>query len=199
MFKKKGSRFIAFGAALILIAAGLAAYNVYDSWHAEKASEEVYVQLSDAMEGNSVENGVINPNRDMPTEEIDGYLYIGVLEIPALKLKLPVMEEWDYTRLRISPCRYEGSAYKDNMIIAGHNYSSHFGNLDQLPTGARVRFTDVEGNVFDYTLKWVDILEPEQTEEMLEGDWDLSLFTCTYDLSRRNVLRCVKDINRQSL
>lgn len=199
MLKKKGSRFIACGVALILIAAGLAAYNVYDSWHAEKASEEVLVKLSDAMEGNSVENGVINPDRDMPTEEIDGYLYIGVLEIPALKLKLPVMEEWDYTRLRISPCRYEGSAYKDNMIIAGHNYPSHFGNLDRLPTGAKVRFTDVEGNEFTYTLKWVDILEPEQTEEMLEGDWDLSLFTCTYDLSRRNVLRCVKDINGQSL
>ena len=41
----------------------------------------------------------------MPTVTIDGYDYIGYVEAPVLGLKLPVMAEWDYDRLKIAPCR----------------------------------------------------------------------------------------------
>lgn len=65
---------------------------------------------------------ILNPEMDMPTQEIDGQDYIGTLVIESLGLSLPIISEWSYPRLRIAPCRYAGSAYLDNMVIAAHNY-----------------------------------------------------------------------------
>ena len=62
----------------------------------------------------------------MATQEIQGYDYIAVLYIPVLELELPVMDQWDYTRLTVAPCRYTGSIYSNDLVIAGHAYEPHF-------------------------------------------------------------------------
>lgn len=36
---------------------------------------------------------ILDPDREMPTVEIDGNTYIGTLDIPSLELSLPVMSE----------------------------------------------------------------------------------------------------------
>ena len=57
-----------------------------------------------------------------------------------------------------------------------------------------VVFTDCEGNVFEYSVGWVDILQKYDTEEMKQAEsWDLSLFTCTYDGKERYTVRCIKN------
>lgn len=65
---------------------------------------------------------VLSPEIPMPEREIDGQTYIGVLDIPALELSLPIISEWSYAGLQIAPCRYAGSVYLENLVIAGHNY-----------------------------------------------------------------------------
>ena len=62
---------------------------------------------------------------EMTVVEIDGYGYVGVLTIPTLELELPVMSEWDAARLKIAPCRYSGSTKTRDLVIAGHNYTTH--------------------------------------------------------------------------
>jgi sortase A len=126
----------------------------------------------------------------MPTVEVDGYDYIGTLEIPSLSLDLPVMSSWSYAGLNIAPGRYSGSAYMNDLVIAGHNYSSHFGSLKTLAVGDSVLFTDVDGNEFDYEVASVDRLEPTQVAEMKAGDYPLTLFTCTLNGAARVTVRC---------
>ena len=109
---------------------------------------------------------VLNPEMDMPQEEVDGQEYSGVLTIPALSLDLPVIGEWSYSNLRTAPCRYAGSVYLNNMVIAAHNYRSHFGRLKDLPQGEEVIFTDMDGNVFRYRTAEMEILSPFAVEEM---------------------------------
>ena len=121
---------------------------------------------------------------------IDNREYIGVLSIPALGRELPVISSWDYPGLRVAPCRYTGSAYTDDLVIAAHNYASHFGRLRELSQGDSVRFTDTDGNVFDYVVSELEILEPYAVSQMTEGDWDLTLFTCTPGGQYRVTLRC---------
>ena len=104
--------------------------------------------------------------------------------------KLPVISQWSYEALRISPCRYDGSAYTGDLIIAAHNYISHFADLSRLQPGERVTFTDVEGNVFAYDVTEVTTVTPDAVEELKSGDWDLTLFTCTFGNSYRVVVRC---------
>lgn len=133
---------------------------------------------------------VLNPNMEMPAQQIYGYDYIAMLSIPALELELPVMDEWDYTRLRINPCRYAGTAYLRNLVICAHNYTSHFGRLSSLSIGDEIILTDMDGNVFRYLVGEIMTLGPAAVEEMTDSGWDLTLFTCTLGGATRVTVRC---------
>ena len=123
-------------------------------------------------------------------EELDGAACIGVLEIPEIDLKLPVLSEWSYPLLKKAPCRYSGSAYLDNLVIAAHNYRTHFGKLKELEVGTEVIFTDAAENRFEYKVAAVEALTPQSVEDMTSGEWALSLFTCTLDGKNRVTVRC---------
>lgn len=128
----------------------------------------------------------------MPTINIDGNEYIGVLDIPALGIRLPVMGDWSYPKLRTAPCRYIGSVYDDDLVICGHNYQRHFGGLKNLTAGDTVMFTDEGGNVSSYTVTEVVQLSGTALGEMKAGDWDLTLFTCTVGGQLRVTVRCMR-------
>lgn len=129
-------------------------------------------------------------HREMPTLELNGYRYIGTLEVEDMELSLPVMEEWDYDRLRISPCRFAGNVYDNDLVICAHNYPNHFAPLKFAPLGTQVQFTDAEGTTFRYAVTSIDTVGPNDVETMLHGDWDLTLFTCNTNGQTRCAIRC---------
>ncbi|MDY3286911.1 MAG: sortase [Eubacteriales bacterium] len=133
---------------------------------------------------------VLNPAMEMPETAVDGASYIGVLQIPALGLSLPVIGEWSDDGAKLAPCRYAGSAYTDDLVIAGHNYRTHFGSLGRLSVGDEVTFCDLDGNVFVYRAAAKETLAPEDTEEMTDSGWALTLFTCTTGGAYRLAIRC---------
>ena len=156
----------------------------------EKESEEDDAASQSAAGEVEVPDYVLNPKMEMPVNVIDGQEYIAVLKIPAFDLELPVLSQWSYPNLRIAPCRYQGSAYTDDLVIAAHNYTSHFGNLKNLQEGDTVILTDMDDNVFTYKVALRETLMPTAVEEMSSGDWDLTLFTCTLGGSYRVTVRC---------
>lgn len=196
--RKKGSLLITLGLLLIAAALGLTAWNLYDEHRAEQSVSQVVEQLDQILppapdpdfQTIEVPDYVLNPDMEMPVETIDGQDYIGVLSIPALELELPIISEWSYPRLKTAPCRYTGSVYKNDMIIAAHNYASHFGNLKYLQEGDEVTFTDMDGNVFRYEVALQETLQPTAITEIQQGDWDLTLFTCTIGGAYRVTVRC---------
>lgn len=194
---KPGTWLIRGGMLLIAAALFLTGYNLWDERRAAASAEQVLEELrrdpesSDPDEGQGgIPDYLLNPDMEMPVIEIDGIKYIGTLEIPAFDISLPIAAEWSYEKLRTAPCRYAGSAYKNNLVIAAHNYRAHFGLLKELSAGARVTFTDTDGNVFTYDVTEVQILEPLDIEEMISGEWDLTLFTCTLSGQTRLAVRC---------
>ncbi len=184
-------------AALLLVC-----YNMWEEQRAEKSSAAVLEQLLPAIPEIEVPTVtvdpqeavipyyVINPEMDMPVTEVKGQDYIGVLTIPILGLELPVISEWSYPRLKIAPCRFEGSAYQNDLIIAAHNYKSHFGRLKDLRPRDEVTFTDMDGDVFSYTVAEMETLGKRDLPELKSGEWDLTLFTCTLGGRTRVVVRC---------
>lgn len=209
----KGKILIILGLLLITAALFLTIYNIYEDHDAQDHVYDATEQLAERIPQNiSGENSdlpestpsalpeqeiadyILNPAMDMPTETIDGVEYIGILRIPDLELELPIVSEWNKANLKIAPCRYTGSVYQDNMVIAGHNYRSHFRRLiKNLQVGAEVTFTDVDGNVFRYRMAEREILGAYDSEEMRNADdWDLTLFTCTIGGRSRVAVRCVK-------
>lgn len=126
---------------------------------------------------------------EMPTLQIGKQSYIGYLELPTLGISLPVMSEWSYPQLRIAPCRYTGSVYDDSLIILAHNYSRHFGRIKALSIGDPVQFIDADGNIYQYTVAKHETLDKRDVEKMVNNEYDLSLFTCTYGGKNRITVR----------
>ena len=195
--KIKNGSFLMF-AGLLLVAAALALvlYNSWDARRAQTASAAVAEQLDAAIAGEQAAQATDgNLLEEMPTEEIDGYSYIGILDLPTLGLHLPVMENWDEQRLKISPCRYAGSYLMDDMVICAHNYAKHFSSVKWIDIGADVYFTTVTGEVYHYQVSNRETLAATAVETMVdqEGeDWDLTLFTCNTGGQTRCAVRCMR-------
>ncbi len=209
---KKGRFSTTLGLLLIAAALCLTGYNIYDSNRAGKESDDFLTELA-PMIGEPIPGSgryayddpqyallhpdeieypdyMLNPEMEMPTTEIKGKPCIGILTIPSLEKSFPIISEWSYPNLKTAPCRYSGSAYLDNMVICGHNYKKHFGPVRDLPLGAEILFTDVDGNIFRYTVSEVENIRPAAIDDMLSGDWDLTLFTCTASTRARVAVRC---------
>ena len=191
---------------LLLIAAALClfVYNKREAESAAQTAEQALQEISDVPHvleqpqeseiHSIIPDYISDPTMEMPTVEVDGNFYIGILEIHALELSLPVISEWNDTRLKQAPCRYKGSVYLDNLIIAGHNYKKHFGGLKNLQIGDTITFTDMDEHCFSYTVTALEELDGTAIEAMESGDWDLTLFTCTIGGKKRVTVRCKKNV-----
>ncbi len=132
---------------------------------------------------------------EMPVVMIDGYEYIGYISIPDLELELPVMAEWDYNRLKIAPCRHFGSSRTDDLVVAAHNYKTHFASLSDLKSGAEVIFTDMDGIENRYVIMHdPKVLASDAVDAVQNSDYDLVLYTCTPGGTSRVVAFCNRTI-----
>lgn len=197
------------GAALVFGALLLSRSNQREDTAAREAVMDVMPQLVQQIRENTASEETVSeaytipePELQIPVEllteedkemtevEINGNQYIGYLSIPVLGLELPIMSSWSYPRLNIAPCRYTGSVRGEDLVLMAHNYSSHFGKLSQLDLGDMVEFTDMDGVITRYEVVGKDVLDPAAVEEMTSGDFDLTLFTCTYGGGSRVTAYC---------
>ena len=197
------------GAALVFGALLLSRSNQREDTAAREAVMDVMPQLVQQIRKNTASEETVSeaytipePELQIPVEllteedkemtevEINGNQYIGYLSIPVLGLELPIMSSWSYPKLNIAPCRYTGSVRGEDLVLMAHNYSSHFGKLSQLDLGDMVEFTDMDGVITRYEVVGKDVLDPAAVEEMTSGDFDLTLFTCTYGGGSRVTAYC---------
>ena len=199
MRRKAGIFCLILGTALLTAALALLCYNTLESRNAMESSRDILARMQSQEEqqpevtADPYEDHVDTFDRaakEMTVKEIDGYDYIGYLSIPVLEQELPVMSEWDYDRLKIAPCRQYGSTKTDDLVIAAHNYASHFGRLSQLRAGDLLTFTDMDAEVVLYGVEFVDVLDPGAVAAVKSSDFDLVLYTCTYGGENRVAVFC---------
>lgn len=195
------------GILLILAALGLAYYNYLENFRAGADADDIYAKLHEQImlqaeneketELSQTENGVGTENAETDALEepatitLGEYEYMGEIEIPALYLKLPVISDWSYPKLKVAPCRYYGSIEGNDLILAAHNYDSHFGKLKNLELGEEINIVDITGQKYSYQISSMEVLEDTQLSDLVkEGSWDMTLFTCTKGGKMRVVVRC---------
>ena len=198
MRKSPGILCIVIGCVLLLAALGLYGYNRYEDAQAGAEAQVVVQDLeqkleqtvskSESTETSSDSEEMLSP--ELPVVMLDGYDYIGVISIPAIDIKLPVMSDWSYPKLKISPCREFGSSRTDDLVIAAHNYESHFGKLGSVSVGDNVIFTDMDGVENHYIVQKTDILQPTDVDAVEHSGYDLVLYTCTYGGKTRITVFC---------
>lgn len=197
--KKAGILCMIAGALLVGSALLLLLHNHNENVQAGQAADKILPELQIAISNrtdldtthvNPYDEDAVQGSLEMATLEIDGYDYIGYLSIPALTLELPIMSEWAYPRLKIAPCRQFGSTKSDDLVLAGHNYQRHFGQLSNLHIGDLVQFTDMDGKENYYLVDTVDIISPFAAEKVKNSKWELVLYTCTYGGQNRVMIGC---------
>lgn len=177
MPKKAGIILISLGAVLLLAALLLFLHNRNEDAQAGQEAESLLEEARAAIAESTAPEQPREPAAEEPV-----YEYAGVLSIPAISRELPVIQSWSYPALRAAPCRQFGSAAGDDLVIAAHNYKSHFGYLDRLQRGDTVTFTDMDGTVYQYIVAELRQLEPEKVEDVdavFNDGYPLVLYTCT--------------------
>lgn len=217
--RKIGTAIIILGCLCLVAAAAVTLYNMYDDARAASSMQdenrklEEYVlapgkakdprgnKYADPMDRlatpapaepdqtRSPEDSPEPVTCDMPVVNIDGTDYVAMLGIPSLGLEFAVRSEWSYAGLKNSPCRYMGSAYTRDLIICAHNYSTHFGRLNELVPGDEVLLVDMDGVLFTYTVELIEELGRYDFGPMQESGYDLTLFTCTVGGRKRVTVR----------
>lgn len=193
--RKKGSVCIFLGMSMILSAIGIMCYNICDSYRAETAANHIVEQLKIQIPDNPDNEFDDYLKREMPVISADGEVLIGIIRIPALATEIPVAENFSYDSLNVEACRCYGSVYTNDIVIAAHNYESFFGKLYTLSVGDKVVFYDFEGKVHEYDVISQEIIQPNDIDGMYRrnsGEWDLTLFTCTWDGQTRFTVRCIR-------
>lgn len=192
------------GFVLIFAAFCLCVFNIAESRTAARRSKASLSELKDII-GKAPEPTAAASTEDdlfarydepapaeIPTVSIDNTGYCGYLTIAELGLELPVINDFSYEALDTAPCRYSGSAESNDIIIAAHNFGSHFGKLGSLSDGAEIIFTDCSGRSFRYSIISIEEIRGSDVEEMLSKEsspWDMTLFTCTLSGKSRITVR----------
>lgn len=198
---KIGKIFILIGILLIVTSGGLLVRNNYEEYEAGEKSNVVLQSMKNNIESQIREVTEVVFSKDTSLEKemsvvnIDGYDYMGVINIPSLGIELPIMNDYDETRLRIAPVRYYGSIFTNDLVICAHSYKTHFGNLSKLKQEDVVILTDVNGETYFYEVLEIEVLEATDVEEMLDSEFDLTLYTCTSDGRKRVTVRCNKIVD----
>ena len=122
--------------------------------------------------------------------EIDGKVYIGNIIIPKYNINLPVLSDASEENLKVSACRLTGSPHTDDLIICAHNYKKWFWNLHNMENGDEVIFTDIYQQQYRYEVIKTEKIHKTEIDNMLNGEWDLTLFTCAIDRVNRITVRC---------
>ena len=174
MTRERIGRFcIILGGLCILAAAFLLGFNLREERRAAAATQRILPAVAHSI-GQSPAPMPTLPAGEL-TVSLEGEEYLGILSLPTLALELPVGAEWEMDFLR-----------------QAHNYRRHFAALHTLRPGDAVLFTDAAGQTYRYTVDRVETLPETAVEEMRAGEWDLTLFTCTYDGRARVTVRCIR-------
>lgn len=189
---KKGILCVTVGVLLIAAAFYSWGENLWDSYHAQEYSEQLLKNAVSNMTmptyayAESPEESV-NAEPDHH-EAVDGIL--GILDIPGIKISLPVQSEYSMKNLKKSPCRYYGRDGKQTrLVICAHNYDRHLGRLKELYIGDEITFTYMDGITIRYVISESTTIEPDDFESVEAGKWDLALFTCTPGGAKRILVK----------
>lgn len=195
--------FLILGILFLSLSIDIVFHNIDENNKAAEQSQQIIKELnkiktspaSNASQKTPEEPILTNepkPETEMKTAVINNLPIIGTLEIPAIKKTLPVINDYSDQALKQSPCRYSGSIFTDDLIIAGHNYKSHFAKLYTLKKNDFIYFQDIDQNEYSYIVSEVSTIPENDIDAMFSGDWDLTLFTCAWDNASRVTIRCVR-------
>lgn len=218
----KYSNFLTIILVLVIIAIigiiGFLGYKYYQTYITKSSSEDFVDSLVGEDVGNNNDTSKENSNTSDEQIEVgevaqgsneggassnpkikryNGFIVAGTIEIPATKLKCPILDSSEYSpkALETSVVEIYGAGLNKvgNTTIAGHNYRNgvFFSNNKKLNIGDKIYITDLEGKRLTYTIYNKFETKDNDSDYMVrdtQGAIEISLSTCTDDSKARLII-----------
>lgn len=127
---------------------------------------------------------------------IEGYKIEGIIEIPSIGLKYPIIEQTNDKTMKISVTKFWGGNINEegNYCIAGHNNldGTMFGKVKKLQKGDIIKLTNLYGETVEYKIFDTYVIDPNDvscTEIVEEGTKEVTLITCTNGRKNRLITK----------
>lgn len=132
---------------------------------------------------------------------IDDYKVIGIITIPKIDLKYPILDRTDNKGMKLSITKFWGSELNEigNVTLAGHNNrdGTMFGKTKNLEKGDIIQITDKKSRTLDYEVFDYYIIDPNDVScvESIDGSTkEVTLITCSNGNKKRLVTKA-REIN----
>ena len=147
-------------------------------------------------ESNTITSGVVKDSKG------NEYSIVGVVNIPKINSKYPIIAETTDKLMKISVCKFWGANPNEigNFCIIGHNYknSKFFSKVPTMVVGDIVEITDLTGKTVQYKAYDIYTVDPSDTRctsQLTQGKKEVTLITCTNDTKQRVIVKCTEVIN----
>lgn len=142
---------------------------------------------------NAITTGKVNDSKG------NEYSVLGVVNIPKINSKYPIIAETTDALLKVSVCKFWGANPNEvgNLCIVGHNYknSKFFSKVPTMVVGDIVEITDLSGKTLQYKAYDIYTVEPSDTRcttQLTQGKKEVTLITCTNDTKQRVIVKCTE-------
>lgn len=141
-------------------------------------------------------NNSSDSNNTLPTYK--GFPVVGTIEIPAIKLSYPILQDASADAIEVSVGLYDRYSEPDlneagNTTIVGHNYRDgrFFSDNKKLVEGDKIYITDSKGKKVTYSIYKITTTSPEDNSHLgrdTQGKSEITLVTCTDDTKSRLII-----------
>ena len=165
--------------------------------------QETYAEVYEEM--NIIEHSIDFNGEDVKYlsngEEVKTNLVIGIVNIPSLNAKYPIIYKTTDEYLKMAPTKLSGVDPNQvgNCCIIGHNYENNlfFSRIDELKADDIVKVTSKNGEEKEYKVF--------SSYECEADDWscsdsiqlnrrELTLVTCTNKKDKRYIVKCAESV-----
>ena len=195
----KKSRILDFAILILIVIAVIIASQIIIRMQTNKKTTSQMAQVVEVVE--NLQQDLQNENSEETKTKllettIQGYNIEGIIEIPKIEIKYPIINQTDEKTMKISVTKFWGNNINEigNYCIAGHNNldGTMFGKVKKLQKGDIIKLMNLYGETVEYQIFDIYVIDPNDvscTKIVEEGTRELTLITCTNGRKNRLVTK----------
>ena len=135
-------------------------------------------------------------SKSLPELEFKGYKVEGIIEIPKINIKYPIIDHTNEETMKVSITKFWGPQANEigNYTVAGHNNKdgTMFGKTKYLQIGDKIKLTNLKNETIEYGVYKIYSIDPDDVscvESVENGTREITLITCTNGHKNRLVTK----------
>ena len=135
-------------------------------------------------------------SESLPELEFKGYKIEGIIEIPKINIKYPIIDHTNEETMKVSITKFWGPQANEigNYTVAGHNNKdgTMFGKTKYLQIGDKIKLTNLKNETVEYEIFKIYSIDPDDVscvESVENNTREITLITCTNGHKNRLVTK----------